>query len=145
MSKFYFIFATSLLILLAAWTSSTPFSTELVDQESVYEIRNYNIHPDQLEAYKTWITNLGLPYIRTHTNVVGFWIEGDNESEVNGAPLDELGSANVTWVIQWDSMDQRNETMERVFSTPEWQEIFAQFPGGSEAYLRVEIKYFDGI
>lgn len=112
---------------------------------SVYEIRNYNIHPEQIANYKTWIDTHGLPHIRQHMDVVGFWVKGDIDAEVNGEPLDELGSPNVTWIIRWDTKEQRDEVMQKVFGSPEWQEIFAKFPGGGEAYLRVEAKFFDAL
>lgn len=145
MSKIPSIIVSTLLIVIGSWTSLHFSPAEAPPKDSVYEIRNYNIDPDHLESYKTWITNHGLPYIRNHMDVVGFWLEGGIESEINGAPIDELGSANVTWVIRWDSKDQRDKTMDKAFNNEEWKAIFAKFPGGSEAYLRVEIKYFDGI
>ena len=145
MSKISSFITTAFLILAGSWTSIYFSPSESNQKESVYEIRNYNIHPDQYEAYKEWITNHGLPYIRKHTDVVGFWLEGDLESQVNGAPLDELGSPNVTWIIRWDSKEQRDETWETAFSTEEWGEIFSKFSGGPDAYLRVEIKFFDEI
>ena len=111
----------------------------------VYEIRSYHIDPPQLEAYKTWISTYGLPHIRKNMDVVGFWVKGDLEGDVSGAPMDALGSANVTWIINWESKAARDETMGKTFGTPEWEEIFAKFPGGREAYLRTEVRFFEGI
>ena len=111
----------------------------------LYEIRDYHIAPEQLDNYKTWITNHGLPHIRQHMHVVGFWLQGEVEGEVSGVPMDDMGSANVSWVIRWDSRAQRDETMAAVFGTPAWQDIFSRFPGGSDAYQRVEIRFFYGI
>ena len=145
MSKIPSIITTTLLILAGSWTSIYFSPSSTAEQDSIYEIRNYHIDPDHIEEYKTWITNHGLPYIRTHMDVVGFWLEGNIDSEIHGAPIDELGSANVTWVIRWDSQDQRNETMGKAFSNETWEDIFSKFTGGPEAYLRTEIKFFDGI
>ena len=111
----------------------------------LYEIRSYHIEPAQLDNYKTWISTHGLPHIRKHMDVVGFWVEGDHDAEISGAPMDEMGSANVTWIIKWDSKEARDETMGNVFGTPEWEKIFAKFPGGRDAYKRIEIRYFDGL
>lgn len=137
---------TTKVLLLASFVVGVAFIPPTPQpDEAVYEIRNYHIQPDQLENYKTWIETHGLPYIRSHMEVIGFWVKGDIDAEVNGAPLDEMGSANVTWVIRWDSKAARDETMQAVFGGQEWQDIFAKFPGGSEAYLRVENKFFQGI
>ena len=111
----------------------------------IYEIRSYHIQPAQLDNYKTWISTHGLPHIRKNMDVVGFWVKGDMDADVSGAPMDELGSANITWIIKWASREKRDETMGKVFGTPEWQEIFSKFPGGREAYQRTEVRFFDGI
>ncbi len=118
---------------------------DIFEDKHLYEIRNYHIEPAQLENYKTWISTHGLPHIRQHMNVVGFWVKGDDDEEISGAPMDEMGSANVTWVIKWASKKKRDEVMGSVFGTSQWQDIFAQFPGGRDAYKRVEIKYFKGV
>ncbi|MEM8486217.1 MAG: hypothetical protein AAF564_11760 [Bacteroidota bacterium] len=111
----------------------------------LYEIRDYHIAPEQLENYKMWITNHGLPHIRQHMHVVGFWLKGEGEAEVSGVPLDDLGAANVTWVIRWNSKEHADRTKEAVFGSRAWQDIFSRFPGGGEAYQRVNVRYFEGI
>ena len=80
------------------------------------------------------------PYIRRHLDVVGFWVNLDEAPQITGPPLDELGSATVTWVIRWEDMATRNETMSRVFTSDEWSEIMKQNPG-EENYLRMEAKF----
>ncbi len=111
----------------------------------LFEVRNYHIEPGQLANYKIWISEHGLPHIRQHMHVVGFWVKGDGDAEISGSPLDDMGAANVTWVIKWHSKEEAEKTKEKVFGTPTWQGIFAKFPGGGDAYKRVEVKYFDGI
>ena len=111
----------------------------------LYEIRNYHIAPEQLDNYKTWIGTHGLPHIRQHMHVIGFWVKGDMDPEVSGASLDDLGAANVSWVIRWESKEHADKTKEKVFGSQTWQDIFAKFPGGREAYKRVEVKYFEGL
>ena len=97
MHKSFLFIASILLLSVAAWTSLTHAPSEDKAKASLYEIRNYNIDPAHFDAYQTWITNHGLPHIRKNMDVVGFWLEGSFASEVNGAPLDKLGSPNVTW------------------------------------------------
>ncbi|MFK7844702.1 MAG: hypothetical protein AB8G77_05325 [Rhodothermales bacterium] len=111
----------------------------------VFELRSYHIDPVQLDNYKEWISTHGLPYIRKNVDVVGFWVEGDIDSDVSGVAMDDFGPANVTWVIKWASKAERDATMGTVFGTDEWKKVFAKFPGGPEAYLRTEVRFFDGI
>src|SRR6266481_4850202 len=63
--------------------------------------------------------------------------------EVNGAPQDHLGTANVTWIIRWRDLAQRNEVLPRVLSSPVWQDIFSRVPEGPASYLRIEAKFAD--
>ena len=128
---------------LAAGLMTTLALTMPEEAAPVYEIRSYYLQPDQVDNYREWISTHGLPHIREHIDVVGFWIEGEHEPDISGAPMDDLGPANVTWIIRWPSLDARDEGMSKTFGTPEWQEIFTRFPGGRDAYLRTEIRFFD--
>ncbi len=135
-----------ILFLIAATTGAVFLSDSGYSREAgIYEIRSYHIEPAELENYKIWISTHGLPYIRKHLDVVGFWVEGDVEAQVSGAAMDEMGSANVIWIIKWASMEEREAGMDETFGTAEWQKIFARLPGGMEAYLRTEVRFFDGI
>ena len=67
----------------------------------LFEIRNYHFDPARFEEYKTWAREQALPFLDRELDLVGFWANIDTASEVNGAALDELGSANITWVIRW--------------------------------------------
>ena len=110
----------------------------------IYEIRNYYYEPSLLEDYRRWASGDAIDYLRDHLDVVGFWISGDVPVEVRGAPTDELGTANVTWIIRWPDLDTRHETMGRVLTTDEWKAIFAGNPGRRH-YLRTEIKYAESL
>ena len=59
----------------------------------IYEIRNYHYEPSRMIEYKAWAADKALPYIREHFDLLGFWVSTDDPAEVNGKPLDELGSA----------------------------------------------------
>ena len=78
-------------------------------------------------------------------DIIGFWINTDDEPEVRGQPHDNLGTANVTWVIRWDDVEHRNRVFPNVISSPEWQSLFAKVPGGQESYLRRESKFAESI
>ena len=107
----------------------------------IYEIRNYHVRPDLIDAYGAWTKAEALPYLASHLDLLGFWINSNDAPEVRGAAHDHLGSANVTWIIRWQDLAQRNEMMPRVLADPAWQEIFTRIPGGRASLLRVEAKF----
>ena len=111
----------------------------------IHEIRNYYYEPKLFAQYRDWAKNDAIAYLRQHLNVVGFWLNNDSPSEVRGVELDQLGSANVTWIIGWNDMAQRSDTLARVFATPEWNAIFAKSPAGLAGYLRMESKFTEAI
>jgi hypothetical protein len=113
-----------------------------VEPGTIYEIRNYHFQPTLADEYRIWARDLATPHLRSHFDVVGFWVGTDIPPRVSGKPLDELGQANVTWIIRWDSMEQRDQQSSAVYSSPEWQEIYAQVPGGRASYLRMEARFF---
>ena len=110
----------------------------------IHEIRNYHYEPKLMKEYREWATKLALPYIRKNMDLVGFWVNVDEAPQIGGKPLDELGSATVTWIIRWDDMATRNEVMSKAFATSEWQEIMKGNPG-QENYLRTEAKFSEAL
>lgn len=106
----------------------------------IFEIRNYHFEPTRMREYKQWAVARAVPYLREQLDVVGFWVNTDETPEVAGKPLDELGSATVTWIIRWEDMTRRHEVMAEVFGTPEWRDIMKHNPG-VENYHRTEAKF----
>jgi hypothetical protein len=107
----------------------------------LYEIRNYHIRPESLPAYSHWARTLAVPHLAMKLDLAGFWIASGEPSEITGAPMDALGSANVTWILRWTDMAQRQATLPAIFGGEEWAPIFAQLPGGLDNYLRMESKF----
>jgi hypothetical protein len=111
----------------------------------IHEIRRYHIVPERFADYCLWARNHAVPYLRRHVDLVGFWLDNGMPSEVRGAPMDSLGSANVTWIIAWRDVEQRTSALEPLFSTPEWQAIFAKLPGGLDNYVRMESTFAESV
>jgi hypothetical protein len=111
----------------------------------IYEIRNYHFRPDLIDAYKAWAKAEAIPHLASQLDVLGFWINSKDAPEVNGAPQDHLGTANVTWIIRWRDLAQRNEVLPRILSSPAWQDIFSRVPEGPASYLRIEAKFADSL
>ena len=111
----------------------------------IFEIRNYHFEPSRFAAYKEWGEREAIPYLARELDLVGFWVNTEDAPEVRGLPHDEIGTANVTWIIRWRDLDQRNEVLPRVFATSEWQDIFSRVPGGLASYLRIEAKFAEAV
>jgi hypothetical protein len=109
------------------------------------EIRSYHYRPEALAAYKHWASEFAVPHLDSKLDLLGFWIDSGQDSEVLDEPLDELGAANITWIIRWQSMAQRNERMTEVFTSEQWEQIFAQLPGGLDNYLRREARFAESV
>ena len=111
----------------------------------MFEIRNYHFKPELLEQYKDWAKTRAVPHLGRELDIVGFWANGADAPEVTGEPHDGLGVANVTWIIRWRDLAQRNEVLPRILASPEWGEIFSHVPGGPASYLRIEAKFADAL
>lgn len=114
-------------------------------QSSIYEVRSYHFDPARFDEYVEVAKGEYQRYLREHLDVVGFYVGEAAPTQVNGAPQDELGSANVTWIIRWDSKEQRDEQWGAVMTTPEWGEIFADVPGGGQSYKRIEVRFMESL
>jgi hypothetical protein len=111
----------------------------------IYEVRNYHFRPDLFADYKVWAKTLAIPYLSKHIDVVGFWVNTDDPPEVVGAPMDAMGSANVTWVIRWRDLAHRNADWPATTSGAEWDAVLGQVPGGISSYLRLEAKFTEAL
>jgi hypothetical protein len=111
----------------------------------IFEIRNYHFEPKRLDEYKAWAREHALPYLRQNLDLVGFWANAADEPEVLGVPTDSLGTANITWIIRWDDLEQRNRRWGEVFTSEQWGQIFSRVPGGLDSYLRRESKFAEAL
>ena len=111
----------------------------------MFEIRNYHFDPTKFAAYKEWARSEAIPYLARQVDLVGFWASTADAAELRGKPHDELGPANLTWIIRWRDLAQRNEVLPKVFATPEWEDIFSRVPGGLGSYLRIEAKFTEAL
>jgi hypothetical protein len=113
----------------------------------LYEIRNYHFDPEYFEEYKKWAAEVGAPFFRKRWDVVGAWVNKDIPAKYGGSlPIDESTTpANMTWIIKWKDMSQREKAWEEVAKTKEWEELFSTVPGGTKSYLRTEAKFAEAI
>lgn len=111
----------------------------------IYEIRNYHFAEDRFDEYKSWARSKALPYLKSNLNLIGFWTNISATPEVLGERKDPLGTANITWILGWKTMAERNDTMAKVFGSDQWKTIFADVPGGIDSYLRRESKFTESL
>ena len=113
----------------------------------MFEIRNYHFEPSLFDEYKPWAESGAVPFLKKKMDIVGFWVTNDEPPEIAGplADKDGIGPSNITWIIRWDDMAQRDRIWAEVRSHPEWTEFFTKVPGGRQSYLKTEVKFADEI
>ncbi len=110
----------------------------------IYEIHNYYYDPDKFEAFVEWGKGEVNTFLKTHLDVVGIWFSNGQPPEFAGAdptPL-KYGAPNITWIIRWESMEQRKQTWEAV--SGEFQKIWATHPD-PDAYLHMQVSFAEKI
>ena len=107
----------------------------------LYEIRNYHLKQESLSDYECWAKTHALPLLEDQLDVIGFWMLGMPIAECQGDIIDELGPADVTWIIRWQNIEQRNKILPALLKSTEWQSIFGYLPGGRSIYRRLESRF----
>ncbi len=108
----------------------------------MFEIRNYHYDPAQFDAYKKWAIDLAVPYLKANLDIVGFWVDDGTPPELLGADPEphKHGSANITWIIRWDSKEARDAGHKEIFQGEGWAEVWAAHPDAN-GYLQMEAKF----
>lgn len=108
---------------------------------SILEIRDYHYRPDRMGEYRTWAHEAAI-VLRDRLDVVGFWVDAGVPARISGSsPMDlPHGSANVTWIIRWDSMNQREAGWEALWEDDVWLEAWDEHPG-FEGYLHMSVRF----
>ena len=109
----------------------------------LYEIRNYHFKKELFEDYTKWLGSGPLSYLKKHLDVVGFWISTDIPAEIFGKRIGELDAANITWIIRWRDIKQREIMIPKVLECQQWEDLFSTVPGGEDSYHRVELKFMN--
>lgn len=112
---------------------------------SLYEIRDYHYQRDRMDAYRTW-TEQALAVLQPKMDVVGWWIDAGEEPRIMGSePMDlPHGSANVTWMIRWDSIEQREERWDALWEEQDWLDVWEKHPG-FDGYLHMSVRFMDQV
>ena len=114
--------------------------------QEIVEVRDYTIDPEWLEPYRQWATEVAVPWLRAHLDLVDFWMDGGFDAEMSGSyPAPPVnGQPNVCWIIRWPSKAVRDEQFGTIMSQPEWRDIWAKHPN-SNAYLQMNVRFMQRI
>ena len=110
----------------------------------IYEIRDYHYRRDIFDDYVKWAED-AVVVLRDKLDLVGFWVdEGGYEAEVAGSDpqTTPIGSANVTWIIRWESKSQRDEVMKTAFAGDAWEAVMAKHPDPN-GYLQLASRFMN--
>ena len=108
----------------------------------IYEIRDYHYRRDLFDAYVKWAED-AVVVLRDKLDLVGFWVdEGEYETEVAGSDpqTSSIGTANVTWIIRWESKAQRDDMMKTAFAGDAWEAVMAKHPD-PDGYLQLASRF----
>ena len=111
----------------------------------IYEIRDYHYRPDIFDAYRAW-AEAAVPVLRAKMDVLGFWIDSGVAPEITGShPVDSpIGSANITWIIRWESKAARDAGLTAAIESPEWKAVWAQHPD-PDGYLQMSARFMEAM
>ena len=111
----------------------------------IYEIRDYHYRTDIFEEYRAWAEE-AVPVLKSLMDIVGFWIDVGQPPEVRGTdPVDTpIGHANVTWVIRWNSREERDEQFPKAIASDEWQAVWAKHPDPN-GYRQMLARFFEAM
>ena len=87
---------------------------------AIVEIRDYTIEAASFEAYKQWANEIAVPWLKANLDVIDFWMDCGIEAEVSGSSpqVSSNGQPNVTWIIRWDSIEDRRARFGETMSSP---------------------------
>lgn len=98
-----------------------------------------------MDHYHSWAVEAGR-FLRNRWAMSGFWLDYGEQPRISGShPMEPpLGHANVTWVIRWDDMSQRDAAWEELWEDPEWKEIWSRHPG-FDGYRQLSVRFLEEV
>lgn len=110
--------------------------------DQIYEFRDYHYVGD-LEAYKEWWKE-GIEVLGARMDIQGLWFDSGIPARIGGIDSMPLphGSANVTWVIRWDSIEQRDAIWNALQEDDEWIACAERHPG-FDGYRHMSVRFLE--
>ena len=112
---------------------------------ALIELRDYHYLPDRLDEYREWAVEAGA-FLRDRWDVSGFWIDSGEPVRVFGSdPMEpKHGPANVSWVIRWADLEQREAAWDELWEDDDWNAIWARHPGFDD-YLQLSVRFLEEV
>ena len=113
----------------------------------INEIRDYTMEKDWFPQYVVWFEESFLPYLASrNVNVVFASVGADIPEEVKGsAPsTPKNGFANISYVIQFKNMEERNLFWRNIGSDAAFRKIWGIHPN-PYSYLQTTSRFFRAI
>lgn len=111
----------------------------------IFEIRDYHYEAARLDAYREW-SQEAVAVLGEILDLVGWWVDGGEPTLIMGSdPIDlPYGSANVTWMIRWKSMEQRERVWESMWEDEAWKACWERHPG-FDGYLNMSVRFMEQV
>ena len=104
---------------------------------SIYEFRTYKLHPGKLEAFKKRFAEGSVPFFAKHgVKFHGFFEVGKvpedavEERSDGGIVLPAVGTQfgrdEVSYIVSFDSLEERDAIWRRFVADPEWHALRAK-------------------
>lgn len=109
--------------------------------EPVFEVRDYHYDRARWPEYTAWASEAA-QILRDRFDLLGFWIDADIPARVMGSDPMELphGHANVTWVIRWASLEERESHWAALWEDDEWHDCWDRHPG-YDGYAHMSVRF----
>jgi hypothetical protein len=108
----------------------------------LYEFRDYHYDGD-FDAYKEWWVE-GIEVLGARMEILGVWFDSGIPARIGGVdpmPLPH-GSANVSWIIRWDDLAQRDTTWDALQVDAEWIACAERHPG-FDRYRHMSVRFLE--
>ena len=108
---------------------------------TIVEIRDYHYDAERFDAYRVWAAE-AVPVLQRLLDLLGFWLDAGVPARIMGSDPMELphGSANVTWMIRWNDMEERERVWEEMWDDTGWQEVWDRHPR-FDGYLHMSVRF----
>ena len=113
----------------------------------INEIRDYTMEKDWFPQYVVWFEESFLPYLASrNVNVVSASVGTDIPEEVKGsAPsTPKNGFANISYVVQFKNMEERNSFWRNIGSDAAFRKIWGIHPN-PYSYLQTTSRFFRAV
>ena len=111
----------------------------------IFEIRDYHYQADRLEEYRVWAGE-AVVFLGERWDLLGWWMDSGAAPRIMGSDPMQLkhGLANITWMLRWDSIEERESAWEELWENPKWLDLWDRHPG-FEGYLQLAVRFMEEV